>query len=411
MRKLLWIGDADVATGFARCTHHILDVLRKSWDVSVLGLNYQGDPHKWPYPIYPCWPGGDLFGVRRVPELLAKIEPDLVVVQNDPWNIPEYLMQTKDVPVVASMPVDGKNCQGGKLNGLSLAVFWTQFGLEEARLGGYEKPAVVIPLGVDLEVYQPMDRKTARRKIGLPPEMADAFIVGNINRNQPRKRLDLTIKCFAEWVHATAAEDAYLYLHIAPTAENSYEVHQLMQYYGFRGEQKRLIIAQPEIGHGVPESELATVYSCFDVQLTTTQGEGWGLTTMEGMACGIPQIVPDWAALGEWTEDAALRVECDHTATTLNGVNVVGGLLNTEACVKALKLLYMSRSWPDDEPGWAQCRQRGLQLVQRSEYRWKSIGERFAEALEPVCVSGAKKPLPKPEPPPLRDIREGQLHA
>ena len=133
MRKLLWIGDADVATGFARCTHHVLDVLKETWDVHVLGLNYRGDPHSWPYPIYPC---GDLFGLGRVSELLGRIKPNLVVVQNDPWNIPEYLKQIQDIPVVATMPVDGKNCRGGKLNGLALAVFWTQFGLNEARSGG-----------------------------------------------------------------------------------------------------------------------------------------------------------------------------------------------------------------------------------------------------------------------------------
>ena len=390
MRKLLWIGDADVATGFARCTHHVLDVLRKSWDVSVLGLNFVGDPHKWPYPIYPCWPGGDAFGVKRVPELLASIEPDLVVVQNDPWNIPEYLMQTKHIPVVASMPVDGKNCCGDKLNGLALAVFWTQFGLKEARAGGYEKPAVVIPLGVDLEVYRLQDRRAARHHVGLPSKLDEAFIVGNVNRNQPRKRLDLTVQCFAEWVNSCKVDDAYLYLHIAPTQESSYEVHKLMRYYGFRGDKKRLIITQPEIGNGIPERGMSSVYSCFDVQLTTTQGEGWGLTTMEGMACGIPQIVPDWAALGEWTEDAAVKVDCDHTAATLNGVSVIGGLLNVEDCVSALQLMYTSRSWSDNQPGWAQCRQRGLKLVQRSEYRWNSIGERFSQALETVFAEEAK---------------------
>ncbi len=38
--KLLWVGDATVATGFAKVTHNVLDVLKEHWDVSVLGLNY-----------------------------------------------------------------------------------------------------------------------------------------------------------------------------------------------------------------------------------------------------------------------------------------------------------------------------------------------------------------------------------
>ncbi len=390
MRKLLWIGDADVATGFARCTHHVLEVLRKDWDVHVLGLNYRGDPHSWPYPIYPCWSGGDMFGLGRVPELIEKLRPGLIVVQNDPWNIPEYLMRVQGIPVVATMPVDGKNCDAGKLNGLALAIFWTRFGLDEARLGGYERPAAVIPLGVDLDVYQPVDRRTARREVGLPTKLNDAFIVGNINRNQPRKRLDLTIEYFAEWVNSHEIDDAYLYLHVAPTADLGYEIHQLMQYYGFHGDRKRLIITQPEVGKGSLEDQLANVYSCFDAQITTTQGEGWGLTTMEGMACGVPQIVPDWAALGEWTEDAVIKVECDHRAVTPNGANVIGGIMNKEECISALQLLYTSRSWSGNQSGWAQYRKLGLELVRRPEYRWNSIGERFGEALETVVVSEAK---------------------
>src|SRR4030042_4693883 len=104
-----------------------------------------------------------------------------------------------------------------------------------------------------------------------------------------------------------------------------YDVRQLMRYYGFTKEDKRLILAEPHIGHGVEEEMLPSVYSSFDVQLTTTQGEGWGLTTMEGMACGVPQIVPDWSALGEWAREAALLVPCSTHAVTPNGVNVVGG--------------------------------------------------------------------------------------
>lgn len=383
MRKLLWIGDADVATGFARCTHNVLDTLQKSWEVHVLGLNYQGDPHSWPYPIYPC---RDMFGLRRMSELLEKIKPNLVVIQNDPWNVPEYLKQVEGIPVVATMPVDGKNCRGGKLNGLALAVFWTQFGLNEARLGGYERSAVVIPLGVDLDLYQPLNKRVARREVGLPSVLDEVFIVGNINRNQPRKRLDLTVEYFTEWVNSREIDDAYLFLHVAPTGDNGYDVQQLMQYHGFRGSRKRLILAQPDIGSGVPERELVNVYSSFDVQLTTTQGEGWGLTTMEGMACGVPQIVPDWAALGEWTENAVVKVECDHTAMTPNEINAIGGVMSKKKCIDALELMYTSRSWSDNQPGWAQCRQRGLELVQRPEYRWPAIGEEFDRALQTVCV-------------------------
>lgn len=372
-RKLIWIGDAAVASGFARCTHNILDVVQDTWDVFILGLNYQGDPHGFSYPIYPCGLNGDFFGLNRVATLVDKIRPDLIVVQNDPWNIPAYLSRAGNVPVIATMPVDGKNCAGSGLNGLELAIFWTEFGLKEAQLGGYAGKTKVIPLGVNLEIYKP--QKDVRQRLGLPASLEKAFIVGNVNRNQPRKRLDLTVAYFAEWVKEYDIPDAYLFLHVAPTGDLGYDVSQLMYYYGLSN---KLIIAEPEIGHGVTQSSLAATYSVFDVQLTTTQGEGWGLTTMEGMACGVPQIVPDWAALGEWAKPSVMAIPCSSIAVTPNKVNVIGGIIDRESTIKALDILYRNDHIRKN------FSQKGLELVGLPEFRWEAIGEKFVEAFDSI---------------------------
>jgi glycosyltransferase involved in cell wall biosynthesis len=380
VRKLLWIGDAVVSTGFARCTHKTLDVLKDSWEVHVLGVGYVGDPHQWPYAIYPCLPGGDVWGVGRTAALVRAVKPDVVVVQNDPWNIPAYVKEVRDaspdVPIVAAMPVDGRNCQGNKLEGLALAVFWTEFGLREARRGGYEGPAVVVPLGVDLDVYRPIPKSEAREKAEILPHVGDAFVVGNVNRNQPRKRLDLTVRYFAEWVRKSHIDDAFLYLHIAPTKDDNYDVMQLMRYYGFRGDRKRLVLAEPEIGFGIKEELMPYVYSCFDVQLTTTQGEGWGLTTMEGMACGVPQIVPKWSALGEWTGRGAIQVPCTTTAVTPCMINVIGGVPDEEMTIQALQGLYQDVHLRE------KYSKNALEIAARPEYRWPAVGRAFGEALD-----------------------------
>lgn len=380
MRKLLWVGDAAVSTGFARCTHHILAEACKTWEVYVLGINYQGDPHEFPYPIFPCWPGGDAFGTGRLKSLIDGIHPDLIVLQNDPWNIPAYLETIpEDIPVVASMPVDGKNFRAKGLDRLALAVFWTSFGLDEARHAGYQGRASVIPLGVDTERYKVRDKKAARKALGLPDYLQDAYIVGNVNRNQPRKRLDLTVAYFAEWIRTYNLEDAWLYLHVAPTGEDQeYDLVQLMGYYGLRGDNKRMIFSEPHIGHGVSEEELAHVYASFDAQLTTTQGEGWGLTTMEGMACGIPQIVPQWAALDEWTEEAALGIECTGVSVTPQKINVIGGVVDRVQTIQALQTMYL------DDKLRAGLAEEGLALTARPEYRWASIAQKYVDAFDTI---------------------------
>jgi glycosyltransferase involved in cell wall biosynthesis len=336
----------------------------------VLGINYRGDPHAYPYPIYAAGVEGDGFGIERIVWMCDLVKPDVIVVQNDPWNIPSYLKRLKafypSVPVIGIIAVDGKNCAGRGLNGLSLAIFWTEFGLDEARAGGYTGPAVVIPLGVDMKTYYPMDKYDARLRRGLPKELDDAFIVGNVNRNQPRKRWDLTIKYFAEWVHNGPLKDAYLYLHVAPTGDMGIQVQALAAYYGIL---QRILVMEPRTFYGLPEDEMRNTYNCFDVQISTTQGEGFGLTTFEGMACGVPQIVPDWSALGELCKGSARLVPCTSTAIGPPYVNVIGGVADERMFVKEIDALYKNRALRE------QTALDGLARTAEDRFRWANIGE------------------------------------
>jgi len=373
-RKLLWIGDAVVSSGFARATHKILETVRKTWDVAVLGINYPGDPHPYPYPIYPAAAsGGDAFGIRRTAEIASHWKPELVVVQNDPWNIPAYLKRLGDVPTVGFVAVDGKNCQGLGLNGLAHGLFWTEFARKEAHAGGYTGTSAVVPLGVDLTIYKVQDRAEMRQLLFGDRLPKDAYIVGNVNRNQPRKRLDLLLAYFAEWVKGHAIDNAYLMLHVAPTGDVGFNIEQLARYYGIPN---RVILVEPEVGYGISEEALARMYAAFDVMATTTQGEGWGLPTMEGMACGIPQIVPKWSALGEWTEGAAAQVPCTSTIATHGNINTIGGVADRDRFIETLQTLYQ------DSEVRLKLGREGVARVQQARFRWENIGVRVVEELE-----------------------------
>lgn len=387
MRKLLWVGDACVSTGFARATHNTLDVLRHSWEVTVLGISYLGDPHPYHYNIYPAWIGGDAMGSKRLAGLVKLHDIDCIVLQNDVWNIPPYIAALREaglghIPVVAALAIDGKNCQSENLNGISLAIFWTKFAEREARLGGYTGPSAVVPLGIDLEMYKPLGRSKARSIFNVKPNKVvpvvpteDSYIVLNVNRNQHRKRLDLTCLYFCDWVEQYDVKDVFLMLHAAPTGEEEYDVEQLMTY---RGHRDKLLFFKPNIGHGVPEKFMSYTYGCADVMLSTTQGEGFGLTTFEGMACGVPQIVPDWSGLGELVKGVAWTVPCTSVALTQNRINVIGGVPDRDATVDALQQLYHIPMLREN------LRSKGLTLVHEPRFRWENIGRAFGEALELV---------------------------
>lgn len=383
MRKLLWLGDACCPTGFARSTHKILETLCQTWKVSVLGLNYRGDPHPYPYDVYPARENG---GLERLLELNPKLSPDCIVIQNDPWNFAAYLKYMRQENVVGIVAVDGKNCRGNELVGLRGGIFWTQFGYEEAYEGGYRGLGAVIPLGVDRDIYHPMPSLDARKRIGLKPEFHHSFIVGNVNRNQPRKRIDLTIAYFAEWVKRYGINDAMLMLHVAPTGDIGVDVEQLASYYGVLN---RLILAEPEPWTGVSEEWMRATYAAFDVQVSTTQGEGFGLTTLEGMACGVPQLVPDWSALGEWPGDAVVKVPCTTTATTFNRINVIGGIADREMFIAELHRYY------EDRTHHADMSRRAEETASEERFDWRVIGEQFDSALETFLEHPVKLKSPE----------------
>lgn len=403
--RVLFVGDAVVSTGFAKATHaYCAGLLAAGHEVHVLGMHHTGDPCEYDklYPIYTCWPGGDIYGIGRIANIVKQTKPDVIVIQQDPWNFPHYLEQLleyKDVSVIGVVAVDGKNCQGEKLGpvyktvnkeptdevlhpGLTAAIFWTRFGADEARYGGWKGPSTVIPLGVDESVYKPLDRVETRRVMlspvlracGLPD---DAFVVGCVGRNQHRKRLDLTIQYFAEWSHRHSVTDSVLWMHCAPTGDDAYDIKQLAAYFGVKG---RVLVPDVNFRYGLSEGVMAKVYNFFDVYLSTSLGEGWGLPALEAMACGTPCVLGKWSAYAEWAADAAWLAECVSTPVA-PAINTVGGEPGPEV-VEALHRLYT------DAKACETLSKAGLALAALPQYRWKDVGERFAAVVVDVVKKG-----------------------
>jgi glycosyltransferase involved in cell wall biosynthesis len=353
----------------------------------------------------------DLFGVTRLPRLVHRLKPDLVILLNDPWNVKPYQESIKQyvaalrqavgvdkdkaqeqadalasTPVLAWLAVDGRNQHGSDLNSLSRVAVWTQFGKDELSAGGYRGPCDIIPLGVDSDLFHPVsyeDHLKSRITLTNKPIPETAFLVGVVGRNQPRKRLDLAMAYFAEWVHNHDVPDAYLYLHTAPTGERGCDIRSLGKHHKLEG---RLILAEMQPGYGLPDEQLVRVYQALDVYLSTTQGEGWGLPALEAMACGVPCVLPDWSAFGDWTRGTAVLVPCSGTALTapLNASPyTVGGVVDRASLIQTLHKLYD----PDHRRAYHRKHsQRGRALAQT--YTWQRTGEgvvAWAERAYDVC--------------------------
>lgn len=298
----------------------------------------------------------------------------MVLVINDPWIAGEYKNVWKGTPGVKILytPIDATNIKPMFIDpineGYDHVVAYTQFGVEQLRIAGLKLPTSVIPHGVDRQMYFPMDKAKVRLDAGLDPNW---FIVQLVDRNQIRKRLDLAFHYFAQWVRMTDKdENVKLYYHGA-LLDEGWDLGQLAKSLGI---DDRLILSHRNLNpaHGFPVEAMKLVYNVANVKVSTTLGEGWGLTTMESMACGIANIVPNSAALGEWAAGGALLTNIsDIPQYNIKGLNTRGSVPDMQSTIRALELLYRNNEERD------RIAKAGYDLVSQPKYSWRNVVQEF----------------------------------
>jgi glycosyltransferase involved in cell wall biosynthesis len=375
--RVLWVSDAVAHTGFATVCDNVVRRLLGDFDVYVLGINYFGDPHDKPYKVYPAALGGDYFGVNRLEQLILSIKPEVVFVNNDPWVATEYIPILNKFPSIRKIlytPIDGLNVPSKfveKINeGYNIVIAYNNFGREQLEMSGLTLPCFVIQHGVDTKSFYPIDKKKARKTLGIPE---DWFIVGFVGRNQPRKRIDLLIKSFSIF-STSLPKTVKLYYHGA-LRDMGWDIEQLAQFYGI---DDRLMVSsrdiQPNVGVNIDVLNL--IYNSMDIHASTTQGEGFGLTHAESAACKIPQVVPFWSGLADWLEGAAVFVECRSDYVNTGGINTIGGVVDTRDFARALMFLY------EDENKRKHFGELAYYRVHLPEFNWDIIAKKFASVMK-----------------------------
>jgi len=262
-------------------------------------------------------------------------------------------------------------------------VFPTNFALSQARAAGFTGAWYILPHGVNPLVYKPVHKQRARRMIGLRNIFQEsAFIFGNVNENAPRKRMDLSVEAWAHWWKSEGKpQNAYLYLHCNKVSPVGWDIGQLAKHHGIRG---RVVTPAEDVRYG--EDSMKYVYNSMDVQFTTSVGEGWGCTTMEGMACGTPQLIVAHSALGEWAAEGTMVVGKGRQVYAAQQQNVLLHEPDIHELQAGLSILWRE---PDLR---RQLSRTGRALVLKDEYRWANIAAGFHQAfLEAMAGPKAEK--------------------
>jgi len=195
-----------------------------------------------------------------------------------------------------------------ELSYFAQAVTFTDYGkfqmeLQAQALKQSIAKIAVIPHGTNTTDFYPVsntDKQHFRRKFF--GKNAEKFIVGVINRNQSRKDIPTAIFGFAEAKKIWDREklDApFLYLHMNPKDDLGWNLHNLLSQTALIEGKDYMFTPKGDKNYQVDVKTLNLINNSIDVYLTTSLGEGWGLTLTEAMACKTPCIAPAHTSMKE----------------------------------------------------------------------------------------------------------------
>ncbi len=257
--------------------------------------------------------GDDIYGRNTMLSLLNNLDYDLLFMIQDlgvvsgMLEVIRTIKQTKktngnkQTKVIYYFPLDGAMIPAWfqDFGVIDKIVAYTDYARNAARNIRPDLKMSVILHGADTENYYPLEAKEKQEfREAYFGENANKKIITNINRNQHRKDIPTTILAFKEYKEGYN-ENSFLYLHMNPEDLQGWNLNVIMLQLGLK-ENEDYMFTPPDLIANPPEASfLNCIYNASDVFLTTTTGEGFGLTILEAMLAGVPVIAPEHTSIVE----------------------------------------------------------------------------------------------------------------
>lgn len=401
--RVLFVGQAGAPTGFARVVESLAAHLPPEWEPHVLGTNGARGalPRRVRLHVNPD--PRDLRAASELARVLERVRPRLVFVLDEPRGCVEYralIEGPRDWRVVLYAAVDRLDCvtreRAAALAGLDGLVAFSEHGRRVLEVGlrrwrgpGPRPTPTVIPHGVDTRVFRPLAGDPARgetrparrlaraRLFARRPELQadDVFLVLNANRNQPSKRIDVTLEGFALFARGKPA-NVKLYLHMGTRPRAPGEVAAVDAL----GVRERVLGVVAGDHPSLAPDELNVLYNACDVGLNTSEGEGFGLIALEHAAAGAAQVVPRHSACAELWSEAGVLLE-PVRRTQLMGCRTAGRTVTPQTVADALERLYADRGWLAERSAAAYL------YATQARFDWRRIASEWGLRFEALLAA------------------------
>lgn len=321
MRFVLVSTHVDQTTGYSKVSYALLrQLVTLSPKVKTFHFGFQRHPsrpgiRKVPEGIksYDAAanedPKEEGFGFNKIHEYLEMVNPDVVMIYNDPLTICKFIEAMKYEPGkspyrlwvyldqvyegIAPQLIDIIRKSSERV--YCFSEFW-----KKVFLGYGPAPDVrVLEHAVDTAAFKglPSDaRYVIRENVNLPKE---AIVLLNANRNSQRKRLDLTVQGFVRALSRNPKLHLMIASNLNPQTGAYYDVQRIyleeLKLAGLEAFEyiRNLILVDTSGQNIIDDDGVNQMYNLADIGINTSDGEGFGLCQLEHLYTGAPQVVTD----------------------------------------------------------------------------------------------------------------------
>jgi glycosyltransferase involved in cell wall biosynthesis len=250
------------------------------------------------------------FGFNKIHEYLEMVNPDVVMIYNDPLIIHRFIEAMKFkkgessyklwlyvdqvYEGIAPPLIETMNKNADRI------YCFTQYWADVYAKYGPFPDIRVLENAVDKTFFTRMDssaRALIRKSIGVSPE---SILIVNANRNTQRKRHDLAIMGFVELLRRNPTKPYHMMVvtGLNPQSGSYYDAGRIFQTeltrQGLKIDDymKRLLLVDTS-KTALPDTAINDIYNAADLGINLSDGEGFGLCQIEHLYTGAPQIVTD----------------------------------------------------------------------------------------------------------------------